>query len=188
MKFHSNTLRAVTCKRPLLATSVCTAACHCTRCFQEWIHMLGAKMSYVLRSISFCPVSKLKQRRYLSPGLLLTGLCQVWFHLKKRPESILCFLYVCRDRLLLVSAAELEKCVSGTAPLAAPLSWLAGAVASHRQSYSLPRPMAVQESGAGSLKVAKTTTFEWVCSWNAARQRYITEGERCGRGSRPGST
>lgn len=126
---------------------------------------------------SFCPVSKLKQRRHLSPGLLLTGLCQVWFRLKKSPESILCFLCGCRDRLLLVSEAVLEKCVSGTAPLAAPLSWLAGAVASHRKSYSPKRPMAGQESGAGSLKVAKTTTFEWVCSWNAARQRYITERE-----------
>lgn len=134
-----------------------------------------------------CSASKPKQVLCLSPGLLLTGPGQVWFHLKKRPESILCFLCVCHGELRPPSATEAEKCVSGTAPLAAPLSWLAGAVASQRRTWSPRRPMAGRERGAGSPGVAKTTTSEWVCSWNAARQRLyntsgeVREGEQAGR-------
>lgn len=142
--------------------------------------------AFLSNRILHCSASEPKQRLYLSPGLLLTGPSQIWFHLKKRPESILCFLYFCHDKLLPSSATEREKCVSGTAPLAAPLSWLAGAAASHRQRNTPRRPMAGRESGAGSPRVAKTTTFEWVCSWNAARQRLYNTEREVRAGERPG--
>lgn len=133
----------------------------------------------------------------MSPNLNKVCICHPAFYLqawarsgstlKKRPESILCFLYDCHGELLPPSATEAEKCVSGTAPVAAPLSWLAGAAATHRQTNFQRRPIAGQERGAGSPGVAKTTTFEWVCSWNAARQqlyntgREVREGEQAGR-------
>lgn len=65
------------------------------------------------------------------------------------------------------------------------LSWLAGEVASHRQKPPSQQPM----EGGGRLDrhtVAKTTIFEWACSWNAARWQLYnrrTGGVRLWRGS-----
>lgn len=73
--------------------------------------------------------------------------------------------------------------------LTVPLSWQAGEAASHRQS----RPISSQWEGWREVRhtVAKTTTFEWVCSWNAARwQLYnrLKGGVRLQRGSDKGSS
>lgn len=70
------------------------------------------------------------------------------------------------------------------------LSWLAGEAASHRQSRSLGSQWERRRVRVDRHIVAKTTTFEWVCSWNAARRQLYNRlrgGVRLGRGSDKGS-
>lgn len=68
--------------------------------------------------------------------------------------------------------------------LTVQLSWVTGEAANPRPICSLSGQWQRRRERKGCHTVAKTTTFEWVCSWNAARQRLHTRLKGGGSGGR----
>lgn len=129
-----------------------------------------------------------KQRLYLSLGLLLKGLSQVWFHLKKCPESILCFLCVCRDKrlpppLLSEKSVSVEQLLWPLLSADWQVQWLVTGKVTLRCGQWQGR-----RAGKDRRELPRQPPLNEFVHGMRPDNSYITLRERCGRGSRPGST
>lgn len=144
-------------------------------------------MCLPFKSILHCSAPNQNKRLYLPPGLLLTGLGQVWFRLKKIAQKAYCVS--CASAMTNASLPLLpsKKSVSVEQLLWPLLSadWqvqrlVTGAVGLRRGQWRGER------AGQDLRELPGQPPLNEFVHGMRPDNGYITHGERCGRGSRPG--